>query len=154
MKKAEARIRAGEANIGVFYKKRIKLPYDVRRCAAGILKSEGAERSGLNIVFVGDGFIKRMNSEYRGKNRATDVITFQNSGKGGDIYISVDTAKRNAREFGVPVFEEVSRLVIHGVLHSLGYVHTNSRDERKMKSKAAKYMRYFKNAPAEAGNAE
>lgn len=136
--------RVSQNRVDVCYKKKIRLPYDVRECAMKILAAEGAGKSAINMVFTDDKFIKMMNTEYRNKNKATDVITFENGGNSGDIYISVDTAAKNADEFGVTLPQETARLITHGVLHALGYDHLAAAEERIMMRKTEKYMKFFK----------
>ncbi len=84
----------------------------------------------VSIAFVGDDEIGRLNQEWLGRKGPTDVISF---GLGeaplvADIYISVDTARRNADRFDVPPREELLRLVVHGVLHAAGYDHPEGED--------------------------
>lgn len=88
---------------------------------------EGAE---VSIAFVGDDEISRLDEEWLGRGGPTDVISF---GLGetplvADIYISVDTARRNAAHFGVEPREELLRLVVHGVLHAAGYDHPEGEE--------------------------
>jgi probable rRNA maturation factor len=83
---------------------------------------------------VDDAAIARLNADYRGTPRPTDVLSFsQIEGAGpegghllGDVVISVETARRQARERGRPLDEEVAALLVHGVLHLLGYDHERS----------------------------
>jgi probable rRNA maturation factor len=119
-------------------------------------------RRDCNVCFVDDRQIKRLNSLYLGKNRATDVLSFPwNAQQGqpsqrpgserarsrytrrsadgraawefknflGDIVISVDTAKRNARKEGHSTLNEIRWLILHGVLHLLGYNHEEDYGE-------------------------
>ena len=84
--------------------------------------ADGAE---ISITFLDDASITVLNHEWLGRAGPTDVISF---GLGGtplvaDIYISVETARRNAAQFGVERHEELMRLVVHGVLHAAGYDH-------------------------------
>lgn len=84
----------------------------------------------VSIAFVGDSEIARLNRDWLGRDGPTDVLSF---GLGGaplvaDIYISVDTARRNADRFGVSPREELLRLVVHGVLHAVGYDHPEGED--------------------------
>lgn len=101
----------------------------------------------LSVTFVDNEFIHKLNREYRNVDRATDVISFAfldgeddrnltlNS-KGpvslGDIYISIDKAKEQAKEYGHPLRRELSFLFVHGLLHLLGYDHMNKEDEEVM----------------------
>ncbi|MCC6932764.1 MAG: rRNA maturation RNase YbeY [Deltaproteobacteria bacterium] len=88
----------------------------------------------LSIVFCNDKEIAVLNKQYRNKAKATDVLSFslrENSKDSmisyilGDIVISVDSAKRQAREKKLSAKEELLRLLIHGFLHLLGYDHEN-----------------------------
>jgi probable rRNA maturation factor len=83
-------------------------------------------RGDLAVVLGGDGAIRRLNHRYRGKDSATDVLSFPGPGgvEGlGDVVISVETAERNARAAGRSLGRELDVLVIHGLLHCLGYDH-------------------------------
>ena len=101
----------------------------------------------LSVTFVDDKFIHKMNKEYRGVDRPTDVISFafldgekeRNQmlhGKGlvslGDIYISVERAQAQAEEYGHPLERELSFLFVHGLLHLIGYDHMTKEDEEVM----------------------
>ncbi len=96
----------------------------------------------FNIIFVDDTYIHNLNKEYRGIDRPTDVISFAlEDDKSfihtdfkvlGDIYISLDTAKRQAEEYKHSLKREISFLSIHGLLHLLGYDHMVKEDEEKM----------------------
>lgn len=84
----------------------------------------------LNITLVDDKYIRKLNKKFRKKDKATDVLTFMLSeGREllGDIYISVETAKRQAKEHGLSLKEELQRLAVHGTLHALGYCHAEMR---------------------------
>jgi len=86
-----------------------------------------AEKAGgkINLVLMSDREIRKLNARFRKKDKATDVLAFPmgEDGMQGDIAISTETAKRNAKRFGVSYKNELKRLVIHGVLHLLGYEH-------------------------------
>jgi len=98
----------------------------------------------VNLILTDDEYITSINSEYRGKDKPTDVISFAYRDDPfpiidnpmeelGDIYISLETASKQAVEYEVTLAEEVKRLIIHGVLHLLGYDHEKSaEDEKKM----------------------
>jgi probable rRNA maturation factor len=89
-----------------------------------ILKAEKA-KGRVNLVLMKDKKIKELNRRFRKKNKPTDVLAFPMNEEGvlGDIAISTETARRNAKRFGVSYEQEMKRLVIHGVLHLLGYDH-------------------------------
>lgn len=101
----------------------------------------------LSVSFVDNEFIHKMNREYRGVDRPTDVISFafldgeENKDEIlhgnlpvslGDIYISVDKAKEQAKEYGHSLNRELSFLFVHGLLHLLGYDHMTKEDEEIM----------------------
>ncbi len=95
------------------------------------LDADGREAE-LSITLVDDEEIKRLNREYRGHDRPTDVIAFSLGGPGqplGDVYVGAEQARRQAEALGVPLSEELVRLAIHGTLHVLGHDHPDG-DER------------------------
>jgi probable rRNA maturation factor len=80
----------------------------------------------VSVVLAGDGLLRRLNRDYRGRDRPTDVLSFPGDGgeEGlGDVVISVPTAARNARRLGHSVPRELDILALHGFLHVLGYDH-------------------------------
>ena len=94
----------------------------VLRGAAAILRVGG----GVCVVLAGDGLLRRLNRDYRGKDRPTDVLSFPGDGGEsglGDVVISVATAERNARGLGRTLLQELDVLALHGFLHVLGYDH-------------------------------
>jgi len=100
----------------------------------------------LNLVFVDNQEIRRLNREYRGKDKVTDVLSFNieepNSAEAtfGEVYICSPRAVAQAREYGVTVTEELLRLACHGFLHLLGYDHENDKDSAKMRELEARYL--------------
>ena len=90
--------------------------------AAGAMKVDGS----VSLVFAGDRTLHRLNRQYRGKDKPTDVLSFpgpHEQGNLGDIVISVETAARNARALGRTLARELDVLALHGFLHVLGYDH-------------------------------
>ena len=92
----------------------------------------------VTIVLTGDKEIRRLNARYRDKDRATDVLSV-NVDDGlrpgepfGDVVISVETARRQARAYGAPLEEEMQRLIVHGTLHLCGYDHHERREAARM----------------------
>ena len=95
----------------------------------------------MSIIIVDNTEIHKINKEYRGIDRETDVISFAlEEGEDieepvktlGDIYISIDKVYEQAKEYGHSVKRELFFLVTHGFLHLLGYDHMNKEDEEKM----------------------
>lgn len=100
----------------------------------------------VNIIITDDATLRSLNKTYRGLTRPTDVLSFpadSDLGILGEIYISVNTARRQAAEYGATLREEILRLVCHGVLHLCGYDHHRSADEKAMKAREEKYLSRF-----------
>lgn len=108
---------------------------------------------GLSVFLVSDKEIHRLNREYRGKDKPTDVITFSFVEHGssmpmvagelfpvGEIFLSVDTIARQAREKWLSFADELSYMFVHGVLHTFGYDHETDREEREMERMAYKIL--------------
>jgi probable rRNA maturation factor len=92
-------------------------------------------RPEITLAFVGDPEIRRLNRDFRGKNKATDVLSFplrERAADGkfylGDIIVSVPTAARQAKAAGHPLERELEFLAIHGFLHLVGYDHEVDED--------------------------
>jgi probable rRNA maturation factor len=105
-------------------KRRIALPR-LRRVVTGAARAleVGGE---VALVLTGDRAVRSLNARYRGKDKPTDVLSFPGPGGEaglGDIVISVDTAARNAKEYGRTLPQELDILALHGFLHVLGYDH-------------------------------
>ena len=101
-----------------------------------ILRQE-KKKGEINLILIDDPEIRWLNRKFRKKDKATDVLAFPMGEEGilGDIAISTETTKRNAKKYGVTYSEELKRLVVHGVFHLLGYDHGP-----KMRKKEAKYL--------------
>lgn len=121
---------------------------DTRRLksvAASLLRAVGEEDSALSLSLVDDEAIRVLNREHRGKDKATDVLSFPLYEAGelaepeterllGDIVISIDTARRQAAEYGAPLQNELYRLLIHGILHVLGHDHEEAGERAVMEA--------------------
>jgi probable rRNA maturation factor len=109
-----------------------RAPLSAARVAALVqltMKAEQVADAMISVTFLSSRAISRMHREQLGHSGATDIITFEltrpfeDAPVTGDMYICADVARKNAKEWGVPVREELARLVIHGTLHSLGLKH-------------------------------
>jgi probable rRNA maturation factor len=118
----------------------------VRRRARGYLRALKLDGCELSVSLVSDARIRALNKAWRGKDKATDVLSFpQGEGVGplvflGDIVISTDTARRQAREYSRTVEEEVQRYLAHGLLHLLGHDHHRPGDKRRMAAAEARLL--------------
>ncbi len=112
-----------------------------------VLKKEKQDGS-ISVHLVGDAKIKNLNKIYRGKNQTTDVLSFASrDGKDfcfgddlGDIFISVAQIRRQAKENSVSFRQELIRMLVHGVLHILGYDHQKEKEAKIMFAKQEKYV--------------
>ena len=108
--------------------------------AKRLLVAVGECASALSLTLVGDEKIRTLNREYRGKDCATDVLSFalEEPAKRpverllGDVVISVDTARRQAEEYDATLQREIYRLLIHGLLHLMGHDHVAAAERRTM----------------------
>ena len=111
----------------------------LERQGESILLFLECENQELSVLLADDNKIRTLNKQYRGQDRATDVLSFSqneeeeenkpNSHLLGDVVISTVTAKRQAAEHGLTLEEEIVLLLIHGILHLLGFDHERSNEE-------------------------
>ncbi len=117
---------------------------ETKRIAEYVLYKEG-KNAVVSIVFVGDEKILDLNKCYLHHNYVTDVIGFplekQDEGIEGEVYIDIEQAARQAPEYGVSLKNEVSRLVIHGILHLLGYDDATPDKKSVMSDKEDRYLK-------------
>ena len=92
-----------------------------KRIAENVLRKEKS-RIDLSVAFVGQAVMKELNKKYRRKDKSTDVLSFS-YGQAGEVVICPEVVKANAQEYGVSAREELRRVLIHGILHILGYSH-------------------------------
>ena len=99
--------------------------------AARAVTAVGNAESSATIAFVSDKTIRQLNRQFRGIDKATDVLSFPADDETnlGDVAISVDTAAAQAKENGLTFEEEVAQLILHGLLHLSGYDHETDNGE-------------------------
>jgi len=103
-----------------------------------IILHENHELGDLTYVFCDDDFLHKLNLQFLNHDTLTDIISFDNSlGKQihGEIYISVERVKENARTYQVAFLEELHRVIIHGVLHFCGYKDKTKKQQETMSRK-------------------
>jgi len=115
-----------------------------------VLSKMGEDKGELSLLFVADSYIRQLNSKYRDVDSKTDVLAFSmREGYGlpkespilGDVVISTETAKREAKKRGVSIQSEIELYLIHGILHLLGYKDERASDRKKMKAKEKELLR-------------
>jgi rRNA maturation RNase YbeY len=108
-----------------------------------VITSEGFEEGDVNYIFCGDEFLHKLNVEFLNHDDLTDIISFDNTvGKvlQGDVYISVERVADNAQKFEVSFAEELSRVMVHGILHYCGYKDKSETDAKKMRERENHYL--------------
>lgn len=109
------------------------------------------ERAKISVALIGKAKIKKLNRKYRGKDKPTDVLSFGKSKKFlnlpgikenlGEIVICLEIVEKNAKKYSVAPKRELARVLIHGILHLVGYEHKKSaRGSRKMQKKQEYYL--------------
>lgn len=95
---------------------------------------KGLTRKEIVVVFVGSGEMKRLNKLYRGKDYATDILSFQSAEPEmlGELVLCLPTIRSQSRRTGLSPNGELGYMLVHGVLHLLGYDHEKPADEAKM----------------------
>jgi probable rRNA maturation factor len=120
--------------------KRALAEFVAQACRAAKLKGS------VSVMVTNSREMRSLNSRFRGKNQATDVLSFPapalGNGFAGDIAVSLDIAARNARSLGHSIRQEVQILVLHGILHLAGYDHEG--DTGEMAAKERRLRRRFK----------
>jgi len=118
-----------------------------------IVEKENLNNCVFNIIITDNEYIHKINKEYRGIDRPTDVISFALEDNTdfiepdfrvlGDIYISLDKAKEQALEYGHSFLREICFLTVHGLLHLLGYDHMIEEEEKIMFEKQDEILNEF-----------
>ena len=110
-----------------------------------VLKSEQFTLHYINIIFCSDDFLLHLNKEHLEHDYYTDILTFQYEHEPieGELFISVDRVRDNADRLEVAPEDELNRVVIHGVLHLMGYKDKSQKDVRLMRQKEDEYLLMF-----------
>jgi probable rRNA maturation factor len=110
----------------------------IERAVRAALGAEGRRDVDVSVALLDDEAMRRLNREYLGRDRTTDVLAFaladEDGSAVGDVYLGYEQASRQAEEVGVTLREELARLAIHGTLHVLGHDHPEGleREESDM----------------------
>lgn len=142
----------------VFLANEQDLPVDESRISAlarHALVSEGVDdEAELSILFVTSDHIRRLNARFAGNDYATDVLAFplmegndDDSWMLGDVVVCPRAADENAHRLGHPLEEEIETVVVHGVLHLLGYDHQSADDRARMDARLRELLGAFKPSP-------
>jgi len=113
--------------------------------AKRVLRGERAVGKSLNIIYCSDEHMRELNRRFKGLNMSTDVLSFDMSDSSepafiGEVYISLQRARRQARENHIPYQQEIRRLTAHGILHLLGYRDGHKAERISMWSRQESYL--------------
>jgi probable rRNA maturation factor len=116
----------------------------IRSWLLDTITAEGYALEELNFILCSDDYLLKINQQYLDHDTYTDVITFDNSETPktivGDIFISMERIQENAKSFKSTVFEELSRVMVHGTLHLLGYKDKSKTDKSLMTAREDHYL--------------
>lgn len=123
----------------------------LRRIAIGVLSAEGVGAAELGVLVTDDAAVQRLNAAYAGEDETTDVLAFSlREGEEfvspdgvtrlGEVIISYPTASRQAAEQSRGVDEEIAHLLVHGILHLLGYDHAEAAEEARMRARTEELL--------------
>ncbi len=128
---------------------KVPQPIRTKRWLQQVAQKEGAHLNALNYIFCSDEYLHQLNVQFLQHNTLTDVITFDYSehsietGVEGDIYISIERVNANGLELALSFEEELRRVMVHGLLHLLGYFDKTTIQKGEMTSKENLYLSNF-----------
>ncbi len=108
-----------------------------------VAESEMKRIGNIAIIFCSDGYLLDVNRKYLGHDYFTDIITFdycEGERLSGDLFISVDSVRENAIEYGTEFANELNRVMVHGLLHLIGYDDHTEEDVKTMREKENQYL--------------
>lgn len=108
-----------------------------------VAESEAKRLGDISIIFCSDNYILNVNIKYLKHDYYTDIITFdycEGNRLSGDLFISVDSVRENAAFYGTEFMDELNRVIVHGVLHLIGYDDHSEEDIAVMRSKENYYL--------------
>ncbi len=133
-------------NLNVVNHQSVKLnTKEIQSLAERIWSDEGKTAANIDVILVDDVFIRDLNKRFFEKDSATDVIAFPYSEENeeifeGEIYVSVERVMDNARHYNVELDEELKRVVVHGILHFLGYCDRTKSHKQCMTKRENHYL--------------
>ena len=134
----------------IYYKNvkfRLRKTREIKNWIVQVIRSEEKEPGDLSFIFASDKYIKEISKEFLNHNYNTDVIAFDYK-KGnvinGEIYLGINTIRKNAVQYKNTILNEVLSVMVHGVLHIIGYDDKTEIEKKKMKKMEDIYLEIFK----------
>ncbi len=121
----------------------LQKPTKIKHWIKSVIQAEGRNLESINFIFCSDEYLLSKNIEYLNHNTLTDIITFDTSESEsieGDIFISIDRVTDNAEKLNIPFRDELDRVLIHGVLHLIGYGDKGGEQKELMRKKEDSYL--------------
>ena len=122
---------------------KLKNEEEISQWISSVISTEEFKEGDINYIFCDDDYLHKLNVEFLNHDTLTDIISFDYTvGKKlhGDIFISVDRVKENAKDFKVSFKDELHRVLVHGVLHYCGYNDKTDKDAQLMRDKENYYL--------------
>lgn len=125
-----------------YFTEDIRFSFNRKRLTSRWLKEvarvEGKKVGDISVIFCSDNYLLEINKKHLNHNYYTDIITFdycEGDTLSGDLFISVDSVRENAKYYDVSFDEELNRVIVHGVLHLIGYDDHSPEDVSQMRAK-------------------
>jgi len=126
---------------------RLKHSKSIRNWLGEVIVDLGFRTGEIAFIFTDDNFLREINRSFLEHDYNTDVITFDLSGESGkidgEIYISTETVKQNAVLYKTLFYEEIKRVMVHGILHLAGYDDVNKKDRIQMRKMEDYYLEKY-----------
>jgi len=123
---------------------RLPNPNETKEWLNRSIQAEGKITGDLNFIFCNDSYLSQINTKYLKHSSLTDIITFSNSNNqkiiSGDVFISIERVRDNAQSLNSSFEAELSRVIVHGVLHLIGYDDHTITEKQQMRSKEDYYL--------------
>ena len=120
---------------------------DIGRWITQVIENKEFRAGNIEYIFCSDTYIHAINCEFLGHDYPTDIITFDYSYRrklSGDILIGIPVVKNNSQRFGVSYFEELLRVMVHGVLHLMGFPDYNDEEKQVMRSEENRAIELYR----------
>ena len=119
----------------------------IRSWISKVINTNNKVSGDINIIFTNDEYILELNKKFLERDYYTDILTFNYSNKNmisGELYISMERVMENAEKYKEDIKEELKRVIIHGILHLLGYQDRNKNEKIIMRQMENKYLKMIK----------